>query len=239
MQRHEPRPLESLKYYRDAVEHLREFSREAQHRFKEAHGAGDLVAAREAFSTLVARTEEFKRLRQTLSPREIFIAKYAVKVHGPHDVSFTIPRGETRFAMVHEAHDVTDKRFCLVSLLDPIVRAKDSAFTAEVATRKRVRIQRFVASEDAIVREEQLLHQKKLSIPTHDDMAAAFAAHYVVTQEPLFKWNEPYHSSWSYVMRAKDGSLVFTRGIGLWSVQVADELHATDSTGIEVSARIE
>ncbi len=241
MQHHQPRPLESLDYYRNAVEHLLEFSRKARQRFEAAHGAGDLAAAHEALSTLEARTEEFKKLRSTLTPHEIFIAKYSVEVHGPHEVSFTIPQGVSRIEMLREAHGIIEKESCLVSAAGFMSWEKAPAFTSEVVTPERIRIVGFVAGGDRMTRAEQevLLQRRNLSMPASEDLAAAFAAYYVATEEPLLKWYERPRSACSYIIRSQGGALMFMKGAGIGGMLVDDALCATNFTGIGVSARIE
>lgn len=241
MEPNKPSTLESLKHYCQAAEDLREFSKETRNRFEAARRAGDLEAAREALSSLEARTEELKKLRMTLSPQEIFIAKYSVEVHGPHEVSFTIPRGVSRMEMLREAHAIFERESNLVSAAGFMFWEKSPAFTAEVPTPERFRIQGNVIGGEALTRGEQerFLKERELSMPRSEDLASAFVAHYVATKEPLFKWFNPRRTSCSYVIRASSGALFFMRGVGLGNILVDDELRATRFTGIGVSVQVD
>jgi hypothetical protein len=63
-------------------------------------------------------------------------------------------------------------------------------------------------AQDRATQETLVVESLKLTLPTLEDLAAAFVANYVATGEPLFGWfNEA--KQWSFVVRAAGGALDF------------------------------
>ena len=87
---------------------------------------------------------------------------------------------------------------------------QDPTFTAVAATTQRIHIDGHVDGGDAKSREEQeaFLRAQGLQMPSLEDLAAAFVAHYVATREPLFGWYDT-SSGWSFMVRAAGGALHF------------------------------
>jgi hypothetical protein len=190
--------------YRDAAGKLHELCREVEERLDLAVESGDKQAARDALEDLKASGAAFKELRTTLTPTDLFIAKYNIQVHGPHEVSFVLPQGVSRYEMLCEAHELVaarDKR----DLVWPIQLKEwqeDGAFKATLSTPERIQIDGHVEGGDKKTRakQESFLTSKGLPQANLEDLAAAFVAFYVATGKSLFE------GQW---VRAAGGALIF------------------------------
>ena len=96
--------------YREAATKLHESFSAAEQRMDAAIENGDKAAAQAALDEATASGEAFKALRSTLSRTDLFVAKYNIQVHGPHEVSFVLPRGVSRHEMLREAHELIVER---------------------------------------------------------------------------------------------------------------------------------
>ena len=72
--------------YRDSAVKLSELRREVEQRFDSAVESGDKQSARDVLAELKASGAAFQELRTTLTPTDLFIAKYNIQVHGPHEL---------------------------------------------------------------------------------------------------------------------------------------------------------
>jgi hypothetical protein len=97
------------RYYEAATE-LHNLRVEVGKRIESAIVEGNNQAARSALEELQASGEKFQELRSTLTARDLFVAKYNIQVHGPHEVSFVLPKGVSRFEMLSEAQGVDQER---------------------------------------------------------------------------------------------------------------------------------
>ena len=220
---HESYDRKSIEDLKAAAKELHELSLGVERAIDSAAETGELQRAKDAFAELKLKTAEYEKFRATLSPEVLFLAKYNVEVHGPHEVSFVLPKGVSRIEMLQEAHALVGDR----DLIDPFYLTEwqqDLTFTAESATTQRIHINGHVEGGDAKSRSEQeaFLTAQGLQMPSKEDLAAAFVAHYIVTKEPLFGWYDK-SSGWSssFVVRAAGGALDFT-SLGLNDCDIVD-----------------
>ena len=202
---------EGVNQYREAALKHREVLRTAEQRMDAAIENGDKAEAEKALAEATASGESFRELRSKLKPTDLFVAKYNIQVHGPHEVSFVLPRGVSRYEMFREAQELVaerDKRD-LVYRGDLKEWGNDARFTASCESPERIRIDGHVEGGDAMTRKDQekFLQREGLEQAQLEDLAAAFVAHWVATGEPLFGWYENY--PWSFVVRAVGGALGF------------------------------
>jgi hypothetical protein len=207
---HVRKQLDALKAETKALHELWQSAAQAMDTGRQT---GDLQSAQNALAELEVKTAEFKKFRATLSPEVLFLAKYNVEVHGPHEVSFVLPRGMSRIEMLQEAQALVTER----SLIYPNHLTKwqqDPKFTAVATTTQRIHINGHVEGGDAKsrVKQEALLTVRGLQMPSKEDLAAAFVAHYIAMKEPLFGFYKNNHDT--YFVRAAGGALHFN-GHGL------------------------
>jgi hypothetical protein len=218
---HESYDRKQLEELKAAAKELHELSLGVGRAIDSAAETGELQRAKDAFAELQLKTAEYETFRATLSPEVLFLAKYNVEVHGPHDVSFVLPKGISRADMLQEAQALVGDR----DLIYPARLTKwqqDPTFTAVATTTQRIHIDGHVDGGDAKSREEQeaFLTAQELQMPSKEDLAAAFVAHYMATREPLFGWYDT-SSGWSFVVRAAGGALGFV-SLGLYDRGIFD-----------------
>ncbi len=211
----------NIKQYREAAIELHELRLTTEKQIQAALESGDKQAARDALAALKASGEKFQELRSTLTARDLFVAKYNIEVHGPHEVSFVLPKGVSRYEMLSEAQGLVDDR----KLVYPSYLTEcgtDPAFTASSTTPERIRIDGHVQGGDEQDRatQEALVRDMGRTLPSLEDLAAAFVAHYVATGEPLFGWLN--NNSFTYTVRAAGGALCFY-GYGLGVDGIRDD----------------
>jgi hypothetical protein len=169
-----------------------------------------------------------EELRTKLARTELFIAKYNIQVHGPHEVSFVLPKGVSRYEMLCEAHEIVAERDGRDLVYPPHLQnwAHASAFTLPCTTPERIRIDGHVEGGDEKTRHEQeaFLVNKGLQQAKLEDLAAASVAHYVATGTDLFE---------NLVVRAVGGALYFNCN----GVEVYDIDDDSSFSGIAVASR--
>jgi hypothetical protein len=216
--------------YRDSAVKLHELRREVERQLDSAVESGDKQAARDALEDLKASGAAFKELRTTLTPTDLFIAKYNIQVHGPHEVSFVLPKGVSRYEMLCEAQGLVAERENGRDLVWPtqLKRWKDDkTFQATTTTPERIQIDGHVEGGDGKTRakQEAFLNKKGLPQANLEDLAAAFVALYVATGKDLFE------GQW---VRAAGGALNFNCD-GLY-VDVIDDAYSLSN--VAVSSRV-
>jgi hypothetical protein len=223
--------------YREAATKLHESFSAAEERMDSAIENGDKAEAEAALKDATASGEAFKALRSTLSRTDLFVAKYNIQVHGPHEVSFVLPRGVSRYEMLCEAQELVAER----DQRDLVYRGhlkewgNDARFTASCESPERIRIDGHVEGGDEKTRKQQekFLTTKGLEQAQLEDLEAAFVAHYVATGEPLFGWYKK-DSSWSFVVRAVGGALDFL-SYGLYVRGIDDDY---SDSNVAVASRV-
>ena len=214
----------AVERYREAATKLHESLSAAEVRIDAAIENGDKADAQAALKDATASGEAFKALRSTLSPTDLFVAKYNIQVHGSHEVSFVLPRGVSRYEMILEAHALVAERDKRDLVYPPHLKewGKDARFTASCESPERIQIDGHVKGGDGKTREQQekFLTTKGLEQAQLEDLAVAFVANYVATGEPLFGWyrNNPR----CFVVRAVGGALGFLSD-GLCVCDVVDD----------------
>ncbi len=196
---------QGVKLYRDTAVKLHALRRKVAERFDSAVEYGDKQAARNALAELKASGAAFKELRNTLSPTDLFIAKYNIQVHGSHEVSFVLPKGVSRSEMLCEAQGLVAERENGRNLVLPNYLktcTDDKTFQATTTTPEWIQIDGHVDGGDAKNRADQeaFLKDKRLPQANLEDLAAAFVAFYVATGKNLFEGK---------VVRAAGGALDF------------------------------
>jgi hypothetical protein len=195
---------EGVNQYREAALKHREVLRTAEERMDAAIENGDKAAAQAALDEATASGEAFRELRSKLKPTDLFVAKYNIQVHGPHEVSFVLPRGLSRYEMLCEAQELVAKRDQRDLVYPNRLNewGNDARFTASCESPERIQINGHVKGGDAMTRKDQekFLQRKGLEQAQLEDLAAAFVAHWVATGQDLFddKW-----------VRAVGGALYF------------------------------
>jgi hypothetical protein len=205
---HESYDRKQLQDLKVAAKELHELSLGVGRAIDSAAETGELQRAKDAFAELEVKTAEYEKFRATLSPEVLFIAKYNVEVHGPHEVSFVLPKGVSRIEMLQEAHSLVGDR----DLISPDRLTKwqqDPTFTAVATTTQRIHIDGHVEGGDAKSRVEQeaFLRAQGLQMASREDLAVAFVAHYMATREPLFGFYK--NNDYTYWVRAAGGALRF------------------------------
>jgi hypothetical protein len=206
---HDPKNVHE---YREKAATLHDLSKGVEERIGKAAESGVIDAAREALGELKLKTKEFEDFRETLTPAEIFVARYNVEVVNDHTVSFVIPKGVSRIEILQEAQKlVTDRDLILPNQLAKWTA--DPKFTTEATTSERICIDGHVPHSSGKTRAQQEALVGKENLPTLDDLAVAFGVNWIATGEPLFGWHDE-SLGWSYVVRAAGGALGFD-SIGL------------------------
>jgi hypothetical protein len=166
-----------------------------------------------------------------------FLSRYKVRVINDHTVSFVIPEGVSRIDILNEAQRLVqerDERDLIYP--DQLEKWKqDEHFTNSVITSEEICIDGHVKGGGAKDRaaQEKFVADKGLVLANVEDLAVAFALHWVATGQPLFGWLNQ-SMGWCYVVRGVGGSLNFRR----------DGLSADNESGYEaygniaVSARV-
>lgn len=223
-----------LKHFRQVSAELNRLSEEVGRRIEEARQVDDISAAHGALSELQTRTEEFKKLRETLTPENLFLAKYNVEVHGPHEVSFVRPQGVSRMELLEEANGLVRER-ALIWNEQLELWSEEPRFLAKARTPELIRIDGHVEGGDKKTRreQEQFLAKRGLTMAPVEDLAAAFAVHYIATKQPLFGWTQQDRET--YFVRAAAGQELYFNRIGLNAGYNKD---SACYDGIAVAARL-
>ena len=128
-----------LAQYREQAASLHDLSKGVEERLEKAAESGTIEAAREALGELTLKTKEFEDFRKTLTPAEIFLAKYNVEVVNDHTVSFVVPRGVAPIEILREAQGlVVDRDLILPTHLERWKWEKDPRFTTEATNSERI-----------------------------------------------------------------------------------------------------
>jgi hypothetical protein len=148
-----------------------------------------------------------------------------------------LPKGCSRIDILKEAQGLV-RGIGNGPLINPNDLKKwqqDERFTNTAAKSERICIDGHVKGGEAQDRttQENFVADKKLSLPSIEDLAVAFALYWVATGEPLFGW---YNQSdgWSYWVRGAGGSLNFFHD-GLHADGVND---GDDNPDVAVAARV-
>jgi hypothetical protein len=216
--------------YRGIAAELHALRQRVKREFDSAVTDGDKQAARDALDQLKASRETFKELRSTLSPTDLFIAKYNIQVHGPHEVSFVLPKGVSRYEMLCEAQGLVAETENGRNLVWPNQLKqweRDKTFKVTTTIPERIQIDGHVEGGDGMSRanQETFLKSKGLPQANLEDLAAALVAFYVATGKNLFEGKR---------VRAAGGVLRF-HSFGLDVSDIGDDDGNSD---VAVSSRV-
>ncbi len=182
-----------VREYREVGQRLHELRVEVQERIQSAGAEGALHKAEDALAELKASGKEFEKLRLDLAPTDLFVVKYSIEVHGPHEISFVVPRGVSRYEMVCEGRSLLENGKGSRPVIDP--RTTRMLLTAPIslvraAAPEYVRIVGHVigGAHKTKAEQEELLAEKGLTQATPADVAAAYVAHRMAACGHLFGW---------------------------------------------------
>jgi hypothetical protein len=227
---------EQLLLFREAAAGLAESHEDAKAALEAAAVTGDLKAAQDILAEASLKTKAYEELREKLGPTGIFLAKYGVEVINEHTILFVLPKGCSRIDILNEAQGLVGGRDQRDLILPQELEKwqRDERFTKPAAKSERICIDGHVKGGDAKDRatQEKFVSDKGLSLASIEDLAVAFALHWVATGEPLFGWRS--QNSYSYWVCGAGGSLNFDHG-GLYatSVDAGDGNHR-----VAVAARV-
>jgi hypothetical protein len=230
-------PPQQLRNFRQAAAGLAKFHEDAKAALEATATKGDLKAAKDILEQASLKTKAYEELREKLGPIGIFLAKYGVEVINEHTILFVLPKGCSRIDILNEAQRLVQGRDQR-DLIRPGEHEKwqqDERFTKLAESSERICIDGHVKGGDAMKRgpQEKFVADKKLFLPSIEDLAVAFALHWVATGESLFGW---YNQSngWSYYVRGAGGSLYFSHD-GLYAGGVHVDY---DNRAVAVAARV-
>ena len=230
---YQPADLRSL---REAAVELAKSREDAKAALATAAETGDLTAAKDILDQASLKTKAYEELRDRLGPVGMFLAKYGVEVINEHTICFVLPEGCSRIDILNDAQELVrvrdDRDLTHPRQLE--LWQRDGCFTQPAATSERICIDGHVKGGDAMIRatQEEFVAGKGLALPSIEDLAVAFALHWVATGEPLFGWYiQNRHSYW---VRGAGGSLGFDHD-GLNAYGVYD---GHDNLIVAVSARV-
>jgi hypothetical protein len=227
---------EDLRSFREAAAGLAKSHEDAKAALEVAATKGDLKAAKDILEQASLKTKAYEELREKLGPIGIFLAKYGVEVINEHTILFVLPRGCSRIDILNEAQGLVrgrDQRDLIYP--DHLEKwQRDERFTKPAAKSERICIDGHVKGGDAKDRatQEKFVSDKGLSLASIEDLAVAFALHWVATGEPLFGWRS--QNSYSYWVRGAGGSLGFDHD-GLYARGVRGDDGSPD---VAVAARV-
>jgi hypothetical protein len=227
---------EDLRSFREAAAGLAKSHEDAKAALEAAAVTGDLKAAQDILAEASLKTKAYEELREKLGPTGIFLAKYGVEVINEHTILFVLPKGCSRIDILNEAQRLVGGRDQRDLILPQELEKwqRDERFTKPAAKSERICIDGHVKGGDAKDRatQEKFVSDKGLSLASIEDLAVAFALHWVATGEPLFGWYS--QNSYSYWVRGAGGSLDFPhRGLRAYSVN--DD---NDDPDVAVAARV-
>jgi hypothetical protein len=181
-------------------------------------GAGSLEQAQQSLQELALRTEEFRNLREGLTPIDRVMSD--LRVIDDYTVAFSIPKGCSRMDILVGAQRIVgDHRLIAPPQLEDW--AQQSEFNEQVCNDEKVCIRGRVWEATGKTRDEQerIFKEKRFEWASVHDTAVAFAAFYIATGQSLFGW-AGREATWTDPVRVKPGQLEFCKGglvTGSWS----------------------
>lgn len=219
---------DQLKQYRSKAAEVGELREQLGNRLQES---GDIRPLQQLFQEFSFRTQELEALSKALGPSGIFLAKYGVQVINDHRVSFVIPKGVSRFAILKEAQELVRER----DLIRPAYLHQWEVlpgFNAIASQSEAICIDGLVAGSHAknFSEQQELLSKRGLLIARQEDLAVAFAVFWVASGESLLGWHD--HLS-SFKVRTKGSSLWFS----ILGLEPAYTGHSSNENNVAVAAR--
>ncbi len=221
---------EALQHYRKKVMELAELRKE----LGDTLGALDSERAQSDFAQFAARAKELEELRNSLEPKDLFIAKYGVIALSERTVSFVIPKGCSRIEILEEAQRLTTHRE-LIERASLSWFENNEAFHARAALSETIRIIGSIEGFQgcSLAKQKYYVQGRGLELPSLPDLAVAFAAFYVATGQPISGWfSKPRERA--FWARAESGAI----GFGAEGISLSNIPDDHDSENIGVAARI-
>lgn len=186
--------LRALQEYREKVAETVKLRAEVESLATGSHTSGDLGPAENMLQELTLKTKELGDLRQALGPEGLFLIKYGYQKIDDHTVSFVLPKGCSRYEILQEAQDLVSDRSLLNTWMVKFW-AIDSRFTCRTLSSERLCIRGYVKGGIGKTSEQQdeLLKSKGLELPSLEDLAVAFALHWVATKDSLLGWSKSFY----------------------------------------------
>jgi hypothetical protein len=217
----------ALQQYRAKVVGLAELRRTLE----EHIGEQSLPQAYESLEKLRVCTKELESFRATLNLTELFIVKYNVVVINEHTVSYVLPSDCSRIEILQEAQALVRERDARDLVFPEHLErwSRHIEFTSRVGSSERICIDGHVEGCDAKDRNTQRkeIHAKGLSIPAFEDLAVAFAMHWVASGGPLFGWYKESPDTireYTYWSRAERDTLSFSlRGLARYGIDLGSD----------------
>lgn len=168
-------------------------------------GAGSLDQAQQSLQELALRTEEFRNLREGLTPIDRVMSDLIVI--DDYTVAFSIPKGCSRMDILVGAQRIVGGRR-LVAPHQLEDWAQESEFNEQVCNDERICIRGRVWEATGKTRDEQeqVFKDKGLEWASLHDTAVAFVAFYIATGQSLFGWADR-DATWVDPVRVKRGQL--------------------------------
>lgn len=221
---YKPEELQLLRTLGPAVK------RDFEERFEEAVVQGDPTAIEALFREASLGTNAYENMREKLGDAGVMLAKYGVHVINDCTILFVLPAGCSRIEVLKEVQRVVGERD-EISLIQPKVLEKwesDEGFLQTIPGSKRVCIHGHVrgSNVEPLALQQQFIRTKNVKLPSVEDLATAFALHWVATMSPLFGWyrdstgTEYRHT---YAARAKGSDALVFGSDGLYEATIMTE----------------
>lgn len=228
---------QALQGYREKLAQAAQLREQVEELAQASKVSGDLAPAQSLLNELSAKTKELGDIRGKLGKVELFLTKYGYERINDHTVSFVVPKGYSRLEILNEAQ-------ALVSELDSMtvihpdhlaVWAPLLPFRRRSESAERICIDGHVEGGDGMDRDahEKFIADKGFKLPSTEDLAVAFALHWVATHDSLFGWAAK-DSAFTFRVRSAEDTLDLHRH-GLGVAPVYDTYKMRD---VAVSARI-
>lgn len=180
-----------LQDYREKIAEtgrLRDELKELAERGKES---GELGTAQDLLKEFSVKSQELRDIARALGPDGILLAKYGYEKINDHTALFVLPKGCSRIEILQEAQSIVKERDGRVPIDSLLLKAwtAQARFSRRIDSSESVCIQGHV--EEAVGKsrgeQERLLSLRALEVPSMEDLAVAFALHWVAVGGPLFK----------------------------------------------------
>lgn len=201
--------------YREKIAETAKLREQLEKIAVDSRATGDLGAAQSLLAELTLKTKELGSIRDTLGAEGIFLAKYGYEHINDHTALFVLPKGSSRIAILQEADELVRQREQkLISRRTLYDWERDERFTREVATSTQLWIDGHVegSADNSRAEQESLVAAKGLTLPSLEDLAVAFALHWVATAQPLFGWYQDRVGKiwdYTYTVGITGGSLFY------------------------------
>lgn len=200
--------INSLAVYREKAAELAPV-RERVQKLLDGVQECNLSEIEEAMHELSLRTQELEELRRGLGSSAVLLATYGVDVIDDHTVSFVIPQGISRIAILEEVQGLSENRTLIPAATSEFFR-RVPLFSQAAEFSERICIDGNVggAEHRTLQVQQEILASRKLTMAKIEDLAVAFGLFYVATGNSLFGAWSMMGTSVPYHVRAATTELV-------------------------------